>query len=40
MNVDAGAEDDFLLLEDGFLPEDEVFLPEDDVLLFCCAIIT
>ena len=38
MNVDAGAEDDFLLLEDGFLPEDEVFLPEDDVLLFCCAI--
>lgn len=39
MNVDAGAEDDFLLLEDGFLPEDEVFLPEDDVLLFCCAIM-
>jgi hypothetical protein len=40
MNVDAGAEADFLLLEDGFLPEDEDFLPEDDVLLFCCAIIT
>lgn len=39
MNVDAGAEDDFLLPEDGFLPEDEVFLPEDDVLLFCCAIM-